>query len=83
MNSLWVDGLGWVGATLLLIAYALVSLRGYRGTSAPFQLLNLAGSVLLIVNSAYYGAYPSAFLNVIWIGIAIAAIARARGSIAG
>jgi len=23
MNSLWVDGLGWVGATLLLIAYAL------------------------------------------------------------
>lgn len=63
MSSLWVDGLGWVGATLLLIAYALVSLRGYRGTSAPFQLLNLAGSALLIVNSAYYGAYPSAFLS--------------------
>lgn len=79
MNTrLIVDGIGWVGAVMLLIAYALVSLRGVRGTSAAFQLLNIAGGALLIVNSAYYGAYPSAFLNLVWIGIAIASIARGR-----
>ena len=78
MNNLWVDGFGWAGALLLLIAYALVSLRGYKGSSAVYQLLNIAGSALLIVNSGFYGAYPSAFVNLVWIGIAIAAIARAR-----
>jgi hypothetical protein len=77
-TSLMVDVVGWAGAVLLLIAYGLVSLRGYKGTSAAFQWLNVAGGALLIVNSAYYGAYPSAFLNVVWIGIAVAAIARAR-----
>jgi hypothetical protein len=82
MNNLWIDSFGWIGATLLLIAYGLVSLRGYKGTSVRYQLLNLAGSALLIVNSGFYGAYPSAFLNVVWIVIAIAAIARARQSVA-
>ena len=53
MSNLWVDGLGWAGAALMLIAY-----------------------------SAYYGAYPSAFVNVVWIGIAIAAVARARFGVA-
>ena len=78
MNTHWVDAFGWAGALVLLVAYALVSLRGYKGSSTVYQLLNLAGSALLIVNSGYYGAYPSAFVNLVWIGIAIAAIARAR-----
>ena len=82
MSNLWVDGLGWAGAALMLIAYSLVSLRGYKGTSVAFQLLNIAGSALLLANSAYYGAYPSAFVNVVWIGIAIAAVARARFGVA-
>ena len=82
MSNLWVDGLGWAGAALMLIAYALVSLRGFKGTSVAFQLLNIAGSALLLANSAYYGAYPSAFVNVVWIGIAIAAVARARFGVA-
>lgn len=79
-NTLIVDGIGWAGAVALLIAYSLVSLRGVKGTSVGFQLLNMAGSALLIVNSAYYGAYPSAFLNVVWIGIASASIIRAANA---
>jgi len=70
------DILGWVGATLLLGAYVLVSSKRLEGDSLAYQLLNLAGSALLIVNSAYYGAYPSVGVNVVWIGIAVLSIAR-------
>jgi len=70
------DVLGWIGAALLLGAYALVSTRKVEGDSITYQLLNLLGSALLIVNSAYYGAYPSVGVNVVWIGIAVFAIAR-------
>jgi len=70
------DILGWVGATLLLGAYVLVSSKRLEGDSLAYQLLNLAGSALLIVNSAYYGAYPSVGVNVVWIGIAVLTIAR-------
>ena len=72
------DLLGWLGAALLLVAYGLVSTKKLEGDSIPYQLLNLLGSVFLVVNSAYYGAYPSVGVNVVWIGIAIFAILGSR-----
>lgn len=77
-DTLLVDVLGWTGAATLLGAYALVSTRRLGGASAPYQLLNAAGSVLLGINSVYYGAIPSAFVNAIWLGIAVYALSRAR-----
>lgn len=59
-----VDLIGWTGATLLLIAYPLVSARRVQGDAARYQLPNLFGSGFLILNSLYYGAYPSAGVNV-------------------
>lgn len=72
------DILGWIGAALLLGAYALVSTKTLEGDSVAYQGLNLLGSAFLIVNSAYYGAFPSVGVNVVWIGIAIFAILRVR-----
>jgi hypothetical protein len=72
------DVVGWIGAVLLLGAYALVSTRKLDGDSIPYQLLNLLGSAFLIANSFHYGAYPSVGVNLIWIGIAAFAIFRAR-----
>ena len=71
------DILGWVGAGLLLGAYVLVSVKKVEGDSIVYQSLNLLGSAFLIVNSAFYGAYPSVGVNVIWIGIAVFAILKA------
>jgi hypothetical protein len=73
-----VDLVGWMGAALLLAAYAMVSFRKLRADSGSYQLLNAIGSCCLIVNTVYYRAYPSAFVNVIWILIAILASIRAR-----
>jgi hypothetical protein len=73
-----IDVMGWVGAILLLLAYALVSSRKLAGDSVRFQLLNLSGGVLLATNSAYHGALPSVAVNAVWIVIGLTALLRAR-----
>ena len=70
-TRLVVDVIGWAGAAALLAAYGLVSAKRLDGDSMTYQLLNLIGAIFLIVNSTYYGAYPSTFVNVVWIGIAV------------
>jgi hypothetical protein len=76
--KLLIDILGWTGAAALLIAYGLVSIKKLQGDTLSYQLLNLAGSALLIVNSFYYGALPSVSVNLIWVAIAIFALTRTR-----
>jgi hypothetical protein len=71
-----VDVIGWVGAAALILAYALVSSKRLSGHSLPFQLLNLLGSLCLILNTLCYRAYPSSFLNLVWAIIALATLAR-------
>ena len=73
-NQVWFDGVGWVGAAALLVAYAMVSHRKLEGNSAAYQLLNISGSLLLAANTIFYGSYPSTFVNLIWAGIAVFSI---------
>ena len=74
-SELWIDILGWMGAAAVVVAYALVSTRRVSGDSTGYQLLNLVGSIFLIINTVHYGAYPSTLVNVVWLGIAVYAIA--------
>jgi hypothetical protein len=66
-----VDVAGWLGVAALLAAYGLVSAKRLEGNSVLYQGLNVLGAGLLIVNSFYYGAYPSVAINLIWIGIGV------------
>ncbi len=71
-----VNLIGWLGSAAVILAYALVSARRVKGDSLLYQALNLAGALFLIANTVYYGAYPSAVVNVVWVGIAIFALVR-------
>ena len=73
-DHFWFDTVGWLGATALLVAYAMVSSRRLEGHSVAFQLLNVGGSLLLAANTIFYGAYPSTFVNLIWAAIAVFSI---------
>jgi hypothetical protein len=73
-----IDIVGWVGAVALLMAYTFISTRRMEGDSARYQLLNLGGSALLMVNSFFYGAYPSSIVNIVWISIAIFTLFRKK-----
>ena len=71
-----VDVLGWLGAVCVLTAYFLVSAGRVHGRSRLYQVPNAIGSVLLMVNTYFYHAYPSSFVNVLWLGIALYALRK-------
>ena len=77
-NHIWFDTIGWAGAAALLIAYAMVSSKKLEGNSTAYQFLNIVGSLLLAANTIFYRAYPSSFVNLIWMGIAVFSIATRR-----
>jgi hypothetical protein len=78
MTHVLLDGVGWLGAALVNVAYALVSFNRLSPTSFRYQALNIVGSVLLIVNTAWHAAWPSAVVNVVWAAIALVAVTRHR-----
>ena len=69
MTNLIIDILGWIGSLILIIAYIQNSRNKINAQSPIYQLLNVLGSILLIVNTVYYGAYPSSMVNIIWVFI--------------
>jgi hypothetical protein len=73
-----VNVVGWLGMALLIGAYALVTTGRLHGPDLSFQLMNLLGAAFLMVNSAYYSAWPSAGLNVVWVVIGMVGLVRAR-----
>ncbi|WP_433441484.1 CBU_0592 family membrane protein [Nonomuraea sp. CA-141351] len=74
--DLLLTAVGWIGAALLLAGYALVTTSRLSGDGVAYQLVNLAGSIGLMINSAYNAAWPSAGLNLIWAGIGAVALVK-------
>jgi hypothetical protein len=75
MNIL-IEVLGWIGSIEILAAYGLNSFQKIKSDSVLFQVLNLTGGVLLIINSIYHEAYPFTFINSIWVLIALPALIK-------
>ncbi len=71
-----IDILGWLGALVVVAAYSLISYGSVDGRSPIYQTLNVIGSILLIVNTAWHRAWPSSVVNLVWVGIAIGALTR-------
>ena len=74
--ELLVEVVGWLGAGLILLAYALLTAGKLQAQSYAYQGMNVVGAAGFIVNSGWYGAIPSAALNVVWAGIGLFAILR-------
>jgi hypothetical protein len=74
----FVDIAGWTGTVLVLGSYALISSGKLQPRSALYQWMNLVGAIGLAINSGWNGAWPSAGLNIVWLGIAILAMRRNR-----
>ncbi|MEM9856719.1 MAG: hypothetical protein AAF843_05170 [Bacteroidota bacterium] len=74
MSELIIDILGWIGSMEVILAYALISSHKTTSKSLVYQLLNFTGGTFLVINTVYYGAYPSATINIVWLIIAFIAI---------
>jgi hypothetical protein len=67
--ELAVETAGWAGATLILLAYLLLSAGRLTGQSPLYQWMNVLGAAGFVINGWWHGAVPSAALNVLWMGI--------------
>jgi hypothetical protein len=72
--NLFVEVVGWIAALLILAAYWLVSTNRVDGRSRLYQAMNVVGAAGLVLNGGWNGAFPSATLNVIWMGIGLYAL---------
>lgn len=66
--------IGWTGAALFIIAYFLLSIKKLKPDKIPYQLMNIAGGLCLVINSFKMHDYPSVVTNLIWAGIGVYAI---------
>lgn len=62
--------MGWLGALLILLMYALNSLNMPVGHTG-YQLGNFFGASLIAVSSWVSKAWPAVVLNLAWAGIAV------------
>ena len=74
--DLFMEVVGWIGAVLILAAYALLSAGKVDAGTPSYQVMNVVGAAGFIANSGWNGAWPSAVLNVIWVGIGVVALWR-------
>jgi len=71
-----VEGVGWYGVVAILAAYALVSFKFVEPHGLIYQLLNLSGALGIIIEAYSKKDYQPVVLNIVWLAIAIIALAR-------
>ena len=75
MNSgapaLLIETIGWLAALTMLTAYVLLTMGKVDSRSSLYHWLNVGSGAGLILNSGWNGAYPSVFINVVWLFIGL------------
>ena len=77
--GLLMEVVGWIGAVMILAGYGLLSAGKLDAKNPTYQWLNVVGALGFIANSSWNGAWPSAALNVIWVGIGVVALVKIFG----
>jgi hypothetical protein len=60
------QGIGWLSAVVLFIAFLLLSNGDVSGTGYVYLGMNVVGSAGIAYSSYKRGSYPSASLNAVW-----------------
>lgn len=76
MLKLTIEVIGWSAAVTMLAAYLLLTAGKLSSTSLRYQWLNVLAGMGFILNSGWNGAYPSMFLNVVWVAIGLYGVFR-------
>jgi len=71
-----VEILGWIGSLCVLVAYVLNMNKKLATDTVAYYALNIVGSGLLIVNTAFHRAFPSMVINIVWVIVPVVTIVR-------
>lgn len=75
MNTI-VETIGWAGVVLIIGAYALSSFGILEVHSTVYALMNIVGSLGIIIDAIKDKNYQPVVLNIIWMIIAAINMAR-------
>jgi len=75
-NLNWADWVGIGGSVFIAAAYFGVSSGRMQGDKPPFQLVNLAGAVLILVSLYYRPNAGAILIEILWVLIAIYSLTR-------
>jgi hypothetical protein len=75
-----IEMLGWIASVLIVGSYALNITGKLPASSKIYVLANIIGGVFFVVNTYYHKAYPSMFVNVVWVIIAIYMISKKKNN---
>jgi hypothetical protein len=76
--ELLINILGWIGSILIVGAFGLNSLGKISSDTKIYQIANIIGGICFIVNTIHLKAYPSAFVNVVWVIIGFVALSKKK-----
>ena len=76
--ELLIEMLGWIASVLIVGSYALNITGKLPASSKIYVLANIIGGIFFVVNTYYHKAYPSMFVNVVWVIIAIYMISKKK-----
>jgi hypothetical protein len=71
-----IDVFGWLGAVVILAAYALLTVGRWDASSTRYQVANAAGAAALLVWAVSIAAWQSALLNAVWAVVGIVGLLR-------
>jgi len=74
--KLLIEILGWIGSSLYVVAYALVSMKRTQGDSVLYQGLNIVAGILVVIYTLSLGAFATTGLNVVWVAIGVFTLGR-------
>ena len=67
----YIEIMGWIASVLIVGSYSLNITGKLSASSKTYVLANIIGGVFFVVNTYFHQAYPSMFVNIVWVIIAI------------
>jgi hypothetical protein len=77
-----IEILGWIGSVLIVGSYALNITGRLKANSKWYVWANIIGGLFFVINTFFHQAYPSMFVNIVWVIIAFVMIFKNKNSAA-
>ncbi|TRZ41970.1 CBU_0592 family membrane protein [Robertkochia solimangrovi] len=64
--NIFFETLGWIGSFCFLLAYYKLITGKWNSHQTEYHVYNIIGSLLFVLNGAYYTAWAVLFINLAW-----------------
>ena len=80
--NITIEILGWIASVLIVGSYALNITERLKANSKWYVWANIIGGLFFVINTYFHQAYPSMFVNIVWVIIAFVMIFKNKNKAA-